>query len=328
MDKEQNKILALAKSVLGIEAEAIKMASKRLGQEFEEAVSLISQSSGNIILCGIGKSGHIAKKISTSFMSIGLNSIFLHAGEAIHGDLGIFNKGDITIVLSKSGSTSELVRLMPTFKAFETKVIAIVGRTDSPISKMADIVIDASVEKEADPLNLMPTASATVALALGDALASAVLNVKGFTSEEFARYHPGGQLGRNLLLKVEDVMHTYDKIALLKQTETLKDAVLSMTRSPLGAACIVDEDQKLLGIITDGDIRRAITKNSSVLDLGISKFYNSKPLTVDRNFSLKEALRLMEDRPSQISVIPVVDFESNKLLGLVRLHDIYQTDFS
>ena len=167
MDKEQNKILALAKSVLGIEAEAIKMASKRLGQEFEEAVSLISQSSGNIILCGIGKSGHIAKKISTSFMSIGLNSIFLHAGEAIHGDLGIFNKGDITIVLSKSGSTSELVRLMPTFKAFETKVIAIVGRTDSPISKMADIVIDASVEKEADPLNLMPTASATVALALG-----------------------------------------------------------------------------------------------------------------------------------------------------------------
>ena len=328
MDKVETELLALGKAVLEVEANAIMAASKRIGSAFEEAVALISETKGKVIFCGIGKSGHIARKISTTFMSIGVDCTFLHASEAIHGDLGIYKEGDITIVFSKSGSTEELVRLMPVFKGFGSKVIAISGRIDAPISEMADIFIDASVEKEADPLNLMPTASATVALAIGDALASAVLKAKGFTSEDFARYHPGGQIGRSLLLKVSDVMHPIHKIACLDQSKTLKDAVLSMTEFALGAACVVDSSNHLLGIITDGDIRRLLTQEGPVLDLTLMECLTIDPLTVSPDFSLREALRMMEERPSQISVMPVVRKADKVLLGLLRLHDINQTNFS
>ena len=328
MDKKETELLALGKAVLAVEANAIMAAAKRIGPTFEEAVALISKTKGKVIFCGIGKSGHIARKISTTFMSIGVDCTFLHASEAIHGDLGIYKEGDITIVFSKSGSTEELVRLMPVFKGFGSKVVAISGRIDAPISKMADIFIDASVEKEADPLNLMPTASATVALAIGDALASAVLKAKGFTSEDFARYHPGGQIGRSLLLKVSDVMHPVGKIACLDQNKTLKDAVSSMTEFALGAACVVDSSNHLLGIITDGDVRRLLTQEGSVLDLTLTECLNSDPLIVGPDFSLREALRMMEERPSQISVMPVVRKEDKVLLGLLRLHDINQTNFS
>ena len=331
MGKAKDTHISLGQATMLIEAKAITAASQRLGPEFAQAVEVItemSNSSNKLIFCGIGKSGHIARKLSTTFMSAGISCIFLHASEAIHGDLGIYKSGDVTILLSKSGSSAEIVRILPIIKGFKSKVIAIVGRPESPISEAADIVLDASVEKEGDTLNLLPTASASVALALGDALASAVIGAKGFTSEEFARYHPGGQLGRNLLLTVGDVMLKLDKIACLSAKHTLKDAVLGMTQFSIGAACIIDNDNVLTGIVTDGDIRRLLSKKEVVLDWPLSKFMTKNPLSVNPEISLREALRIMEDRPSQISVIPVIDKSSNKLLGLIRVHDIHQTNFS
>ena len=316
------------RTVMQAEANSIIKASGQLDTSFADAVNAIVSAKGKVVICGIGKSGHIAKKIATTFMSGGVNCVFLHAGEAIHGDLGIYKPGDVTIVFSKSGSTAELVRLMPVFKAFESTVIAIVGRKDSPIGNAAEITIDGSVEKEADPLNLMPTASASVALALGDALASTVIAQNGLTPEEFARYHPGGQLGRNLLLNVGQVMHTLDKVGCVSEESTLREAVLVMNEFPLGAACIIDQDQCLKGLITDGDIRRLLTQEGPVLEAPISECCSKEPLIISADCLLREALRIMEDRPSPISVMPVVDRENHVLLGLVRLHDIYQADFS
>lgn len=328
MGHSKQTSLEIAKAVMSAEASAILKASERLESTFDSAIQILSQSKGKVVFCGIGKSGHIAKKIATTFMSGGIHSVFLHASEAIHGDLGIYKPGDVTIVLSKSGSTSELIRLMPVFKAFQSPVIAILGRVDSPIANASDIVLDASVEKEADPLNLMPTSSAAVALAIGDALASALVTEKGFTSEEFARYHPGGQLGRNLLLSVGDVMHAVDQVACVHLTDTLRDAVFAMSEYPLGAACVLDAEQNLIGIITDGDIRRLLSNKGSVLDLPVKECCTKEPLSVHADCLLREALRFMEDRPSQISVVPVIEKGGRKLRGLVRLHDIYQTDFS
>ena len=328
MGHSKHSPLEIAKAVMSAEASAILKASERLGMSFDAAIEILRASQGKVVFCGIGKSGHIAKKIATTFMSGGVDCVFLHASEAIHGDLGIYKPGDVTIVLSKSGSTSELMRLMPIFKAFQSPVIAILGRVDSPIGNASDVVLDASVEKEADPLNLMPTASASVALSIGDALASAMVTEKGFTSEEFARYHPGGQLGRNLLLSVGDVMHPLENVARVHLNHTLRDAVLAMSDYPLGAACVIDESDNLIGIITDGDIRRLLSKEGSVLELPVSDCCTKEPLSVNADCLLREALRLMEDRPSQISVVPVIEKNGQKLCGMVRLHDIYQTDFS
>lgn len=331
MGEAKDTHISLGKATMMVEAQSITDASQRLGAEFTQAVEAITEMSNSgkkLIFCGIGKSGHIARKLSTTFMSAGISCIFLHASEAIHGDLGIYKPGDVTILLSKSGSSEEIVRILPIIKGFESTVIAILGRLESPIGAAADIVLDASVDKEGDTLNLLPTASASVALALGDALASAVIHAKGFTSEEFARYHPGGQLGRNLLLTVGDVMHKLDKIACLTEKHTLKDAVLGMTEFALGAACIVDDNNTLIGILTDGDIRRLLSKKEVVLDLPLFECMTQNPLSVNPEILLREALRIMEDRPSQISAIPVVEKSSHKLLGLIRVHDIHQTNFS
>jgi arabinose-5-phosphate isomerase len=323
--------ISLGKSTMLVEAKAITDASAKLGTEFAQAVELIMEMSNTgkkLIFCGIGKSGHIARKLSTTFMSAGISCIFLHASEAIHGDLGIYKPGDVTIVLSKSGSSEEIVRLLPMIKGFESKVIAIIGRRDSPLGNAADIVLDASVEKEGDILNLLPTASASVALALGDALASAVISATGFTSQEFARYHPGGQLGRNLLLTVGDVMQKLDKISCFTAKHTLKDAVVGMTQFSVGAACIINDDNVLIGIVTDGDVRRLLSKKEVVLDLPLSECMTTSPLSVNPELQIREALRLMEDRPSEISVMPVIEKTSRKLLGLIRVHDIHQANFS
>ena len=331
MGEAKDTYISLGQATMSVEAKSITAAAQKLGSEFALAVELIAEMSNagkKLIFCGIGKSGHIARKLSRTFMSAGISSIFLHASEAIHGDLGIYKPGDVTIILSKSGSSEEIVRILPIIKGFQSKVIAILGRVESPIGESADIILDASVEKEADSLNLLPTASASVALALGDALASAVIQAKGFTSQEFARYHPGGQLGRNLLLTVGDVMHKQDKVARLNATHTLKDAVLEMTLFSLGAACIVDADNVLIGIVTDGDIRRLLSEKEVVLDLALSECMTQRPLSVHPEIALREALRIMEDRPSEISVMPVTEKASNKLLGLIRVHDVHRTNFS
>ena len=309
------------------EAAAIQIAAERLDGAFERALDLILESGSKLVICGIGKSGHIGTKLAATLSSCGIPSVFLHAAEAIHGDLGVYQPGDPTIVLSKSGSTAEVLRLMPMFKKLKSPVIAIVGNMDSPIAAAADVVLDGSVEREADPLNLMPTSSSTVSLAIGDALAAALVKARDFTKEEFASYHPGGQLGRNLLMTVGDVMHVANQIACAHAKETLREVVIRMTKFPFGAACIVDGANGLAEIITDGDIRRILSQEGDILNFKVGDCMTKSPISTHPNVPLGDAVRKMEDRSSQISVLPVVA-ESGELLGLLRLHDAYQPSFS
>ena len=328
MIKKSLDRLEVGRQAMMAEATAIKLAAERLDNAFERALDVILESKSKLIVCGIGKSGRIGTKLVATLSSCGIPSVFLHAAEAIHGDLGVYQPGDPTIVLSKSGSTAEVLRLMPMFKKFESPVIAIVGNIDSPIASAADIVLDGSVESEADPLNLMPTSSSTVSLAIGDALAAALVQARDFTREDFATYHPGGQLGRNLLLKVKDVMHAVDQLACAKTEETLRDVVIRMTQFPLGCACVVDDERCLVGIITDGDIRRLLSKEGDILSLKVGDCMTRLPVSTRPEESLGDAVRLMEDRNSQISVLPVVADEGARLIGLLRLHDAYQPSYS
>lgn len=325
LDKDS---LETGRDAMRAEAAAIEMAAARLDASFTAAVDTILAAPRKLVICGIGKSGHIGAKLAATFSSSGTPSIFLHAAEAIHGDLGVYQPGDPTIVLSKSGSTAEVLRLMPLFRKFKSPVIAIVGNTESPIAAAADVVIDASVEKEADPLNLMPTSSSTVSLAIGDALAAALAKARNFTAEEFATFHPGGQLGRNLLMTVGEVMHPVDKVACAQAGETLREVVIRMTKSPFGAACIVSEAGILEGIITDGDIRRILSEDGDILAKKVGACMTRSPISAHGAMSLGEAVRIMEDRPSQISVLPVVDERGGRCVGLLRLHDVYQPSFS
>lgn len=310
------------------EASAIEAAAQRLDGAFEQAVDIIHNAQRKVVLCGIGKSGHIGVKLAATFSSCGLPAVFLHAAEAIHGDLGVYQPGDPTIVLSKSGSTAEVLRLMPMFRKFKSPVIAIVGNMDSPIAQGADVVLDGSVESEADPLNLMPTSSSTVSLAIGDALAAASVRARGFTPEEFATFHPGGQLGRNLLMTVGDVMHAADRMATATADETLREVVIRMTQFPLGAACVVDASGVLEGIITDGDVRRILSQEGDILSRKVGECMTASPIYTTPEVSLGDALKIMEDRSSQISVLPVLEEGSSRALGLLRLHDAYQPGLS
>ncbi|MGB0408785.1 MAG: KpsF/GutQ family sugar-phosphate isomerase [Opitutales bacterium] len=328
MVQKSSSSLETGRQAMQAEAAAIQIAAERMGEAFEKAVETILTCNSKLVICGIGKSGHIGGKLAATFSSSGQPAVFLHAAEAIHGDLGVYQPGDPTIVLSKSGSTEEVLRLMPMFKRFESPVIAIVGNMQSPIADAADVVIDASVEKEADPLNLMPTSSSTVSLAIGDALASALVRARDFTAEEFASYHPGGQLGRNLLMSVAEVMHPVDTVACAQATETLREVVIRMTECPWGAACVIDSGGRLQGLITDGDVRRLLSGDGDILGREASACMTASPIATHPEMSLGEAVRMMEDRPSQISVLPVVDRESGQLVGLLRLHDAYQPGLS
>ena len=328
MSKKSLSRLEVGRQAMMAEAAAIKLAAERLDDSFERALDVILESKSKLVVCGIGKSGRIGTKLAATLSSCGISSVFLHAAEAIHGDLGVYQPGDPTIVLSKSGSTAEVLRLMPMFKKFESPVIAIVGNVNSPIASAADVVLDSSVESEADPLNLMPTSSSTVSLAIGDALAAALVQARRFTKEDFATYHPGGQLGRNLLLTVQDVMHSMDQVACAKAEETLRDVVIRMTRFPLGGACIVDDKNCLIGIITDGDIRRLLSKEGDILSLRVGDCMTKSPIWTELGTSLGDAVRMMEDRSSQISILPVLADRGKQLVGMLRLHDAYQPSYS
>jgi arabinose-5-phosphate isomerase len=319
--------LEVGRQAMQAEAAAIQIAAERLDGAFERALDVILGSGSKLVICGIGKSGHIGTKLAATLSSCGIPSVFLHAAEAIHGDLGVYQPGDPTIVLSKSGSTAEVLRLMPLFKKFASPVIAIVGNINSPIAAAADVVLDGSVEREADPLNLMPTSSSTVSLAIGDALAAALVQARAFTKEEFAKYHPGGQLGRNLLMTVADVMHPFEQVACAEAEETLREVVIRMTKFPFGAACIIDADKRLAGIITDGDIRRILSQSGDILNFKVGDCMTKKPVFTQPGVLLGDAVRVMEERTSQISVLPVVS-DSGEFLGLLRLHDVYQPSFS
>ncbi len=316
----------IARKVLELEAQALAAAAARLDHHLTKAVELLLAHAGKVVVSGIGKSGHIGQKIAATLASTGTPAVFLHAAEAVHGDLGIYTPGDPSILISKSGSTAELLRLIPVLRQFRSPLIAIVGNLNSPMAKQADVTLDARVDREADPLNLAPTCSTTVALALGDALAVALMLARRFTDQDYARYHPAGQLGRNLWLKVADVMHQDEAVAWVKPDTPLRQVIIAMSQLPLGAACVVDESFHLLGIITDGDLRRVLLTHDDIRLLCAADCMTRQPITINPEVSLRDATRLMEDRPSQISVLPVVDGPSQRCLGLIRIHDIYQPE--
>ncbi len=311
-----------------VAARSIEIASQRLDGNLTRAVEIILAHPGKVVVSGIGKSGHVGQKIAATLCSTGTPAVFLHAAEATHGDLGVYSPGDPTILISKSGSTGELVRLVPILRQFESPLIAIVGNLNSPLASEADVVLDGRVSREADPLDIVPTASAVVALALGDALAAALMVARRFTPQDYHRFHPSGQLGRNLGLRVEDVMHRGARVAWVSPDTSLRDVVIRMTECPLGAACVVDEEFHLLGLITDGDVRRALKKYDDIRPLRASDVMTARPISVTPEVSLKEAAALMENRAMQISVLPVRQGENGPCVGLLRIHDIYQANIT
>jgi len=315
--------VACGRAAMEAEAEAIAIAARRLDAQFSRAVELILRHGGKVVVTGIGKSGRVAQKLVATLSSTGTPAVFLHPAEAVHGDLGVYAPEDPTIMISKSGATAELLRLVSVLRDFRSPLIGILGNTASPLASAVDIVLDASVRAEADAHNLAPTSSAAVALAIGDGLAVAVMQARRFTPEDFAVYHPAGQLGRNLELAVGEVMHGTADTAFARPGDSLRAVVIAMTQHPLGAACVIDEEGRLAGLITDGDLRRALEKYDDIRPLCAAQIMTPTPTLIGPEARLHEALRLMEDRPSQIYVLPVVEPATRRCLGLLRLHDIY-----
>lgn len=318
----KKEINGLSQSIIESYSSQLLEVSKNIDQDIQKAAELIINNSGKVVISGLGKSGLIGQKIVATLCSTGTRSVYMHAAEAIHGDLGIYNPGDPTILISKSGNTEELVRLIPILKEFQSPLIAIVGNVDSFIARNADIVLNGTVEKEIDPLGVVPTTSSLVALAIGDALASVLMVQRGFDKKDFARNHPGGELGKQLALKVESVMHPLNEVAQINQNDSISSCAKKMTDMPLGAALYLENDI-LKGIVTEGDLRKSIASTSD-LSCSISDFINNNPISINPSISILDAMKVMEDRRSQISCLPVIDSDG-KCLGLVTLHDLYQT---
>ena len=318
----KSEINGLSQSILESVSSQLLEASKRIDDDIQEASELIINHPGKLVVCGLGKSGLIGQKIVATLCSTGTQSVYMHAAEAIHGDLGIYNPGDPTILISKSGNTEEIVKLIPILKEFKSPIIAIVGNVDSFIAKNADIILNATVEKEIDPLGVVPTTSSLVALAIGDALASVLMVRRGFDKEDFARNHPGGELGKQLALKVENIMHPVNDVAQINNKDSISSCAKKMTDNPLGAALLL-ENGSLKGIVTEGDLRKSIASN---LDLSnsIEPFINDNPISIHSSVSILDAMKIMEDRSSKISCLPVID-SNGKCLGLLTIHDLYQT---
>lgn len=318
--------VAVAQATLLAEAAALRSAAERLDGNIGEAVHLILRHPGKLVVSGLGKSGHIGHKLAATLCSTGTPAVFLHAAEAVHGDLGVYTPGDPTILISKSGSTAELVRLVPLLRQFDSPLIGILGNVASPLADAVDVVLDARVDREADPLDLAPTCSTAVALALGDALAVALMKARGFTDGDFARFHPAGQLGRSLLLRVRDVMHTGERVAWVTRGTPLREVVIAMTERPLGAACVVEGPRRLVGLVTDGDVRRALREHEDIRPLRAEDVMTVSPTVTPPDTRLRDAVAQMERRPSQISVLPVVEADGC-CLGLLRIHDVYHAGF-
>ena len=315
-------IIENGREVLRIEAEALASLVDRLGEDFSRAVDVIFHCSGRVIVAGIGKSGLIARKIVATMNSTGTPAIYLHPSDAIHGDLGMVRREDVVLLISKSGVTDELKLILPIFARIGVKIISILGNNGpSALADVSDIVLDASVREEACPHNLAPTASTTAALALGDALAVALLKKRDFTAEDFAMFHPGGSLGKRLLLRVRELMITGESIPIVHQAVPLKDAILEITSKRLGATCVVNDEGKLVGMITDGDLRRLLERDTDMKNLLAVDVMNSRPKTILPSLLAAGALELMEQH--KITQLIVTD-EARVPIGFVHMHDLVQ----
>jgi arabinose-5-phosphate isomerase len=313
--------LSMARRVLRIEAEAVGALAGRLGGEFEQAVELILACRGRVIVSGIGKSGHIARKIAATMASTGTPAFFVHAAEAVHGDLGMITRDDVLIALSNSGENDELLTIVPLVKRQGGRLIAITGNPQSSLAREADVHLDAHVDEEACPLNLAPTASTTVALALGDALAVAALDARGFGAEDFARSHPGGALGRKLLTHVRDVMRPAADVPAVGENTPIPAALLAMTRGGMGMVVVRDDSGKLAGLFTDGDLRRAMEKLGDLRSLEVGSLATRTPRTINADRLAVEAVEMMERH--KINQLLVLDNEGG-LAGALNMHDLFR----
>jgi arabinose-5-phosphate isomerase len=313
--------LELAREVLEIEAAAITGLIARLDHSFQQAVELILNCRGRVTVSGIGKSGHIARKIASTMSSTGTPAYFVHPAEASHGDLGMITRDDVFIALSNSGESAELLAIVPLIKRQGAKLIALTGQPDSTLAREADAHLYAGAEKEACPLNLAPTASTTAALALGDALALALMQAKGFSRDEFARSHPGGALGRKLLTHVRDVMRSGNDAPRVPDTATLSDAILEMSRGRMGITAILDHDERVIGIFTDGDLRRTLQKGADLHATPISSVMTRGPRTISPDKLAAEAVQIMEQH--KVNQLLVVDNE-RRLVGALNMHDLFR----
>jgi len=314
-------VLALARQVLTTEARAIEAMAARLDPAFADAVARILDCQGRVIVTGMGKSGHVARKIAATLASTGTPSFFVHPSEASHGDLGMIMSQDVVLALSNSGETDEVIALIPHLKREGSGLIAMTGNAHSTLARAADVFLDASVESEACPLGLAPTTSTTVALALGDALALALLDARGFSAEDFARSHPGGTLGRRLLTRVSDIMRTGDALPVIAQSATLQDALVVISGKGMGMTAVLDDDARVVGIFTDGDLRRYLEKNRD-LTIPMQQLMKTLPRTITAERLAVDAVALMESAP-KISQLLVVD-DAQHLVGALHMHDLFR----
>ena len=313
--------LTLARKVLETEAAAVRALADRLDERFALAVKLVCNCTGRVILTGMGKSGIVCRKIAATFSSTGTPAFFLHPAEAMHGDLGVISHDDVVIALSYSGENEELVRILETLKRLGTKLVAMTSVTNSTLAQAADVSLDCRVSEEACPMNLVPTASTTAMLALGDALVMTVLVEKGFKPEDFATLHPGGNLGKKLM-RVDKLMHSGDQVPLVEPTTAMREVIYEMSRKRLGMTCVVNGDRVLLGIITDGDLRRKMMAADNVLDLSAGDVMTTGPVSISRSALAAQALNILERR--KITSIVVID-ENQRVEGVVHLHDLWNT---
>jgi arabinose-5-phosphate isomerase len=320
MGVKMTDIIEQARQILKIEADAISDMIERVDQKISDAVELMYSCSGKIIVTGMGKSGLVGKKIAATLASTGSPAFFLNPAEGSHGDVGMVSRGDVVLAISNSGETEEINRILPTLKRMDIKIVALSGNLDSSLSRAADISIDVSVREEACPMGLAPTASTTAALAMGDALAITLLNKRGFTEEDFALIHPGGILGRKLLLVVDDLMHTGNAIPVGESDALTKDAIIEISTKRLGITAVVDSAFKLMGVITDGDLRRGLEKwSEEFFTLKAGDVMTHKPKTITKNVLAAKAVAIMEQY--SITVLMVIDDE-NKVEGVLHLHDL------
>jgi arabinose-5-phosphate isomerase len=314
------RIVELARGVLDIEAQAVSGLKARLGREFVEAHRLILGTRGRVVVTGMGKSGHVARKIASTLASTGTPAFFMHPGEASHGDLGMITADDVVVAISNSGESDEILRVLPVIKRRGAKVIAITGRPDSTLARESDVHLDAAVEKEACPLNLAPTASTTAVLALGDALAVALLDARGFKSDDFARHHPAGAIGRRLLVHVSDIMRKGERVPRSAPDDLLPEAIVEMSKKLIGMTCIVDRNDKLLGIFTDGDLRRTLEKHDNIRNVRVRDVMTASPRSIAPDRLAAEAAQILEKQ--SLGGRLVVLAPDGTLLGAVTFHDL------
>ena len=322
MTEEQKKFdfISIGKKVLDIESAAIAKLKDELDNNFENACQLCLDCNGKIIVMGIGKSGHIADKLAATLASTGTPSFFVHPGEASHGDLGMISKSDVVIALSNSGKTEEIVSLLPILKNMGIKIIAMTGDDNSIIATASDVHIDVGVEEEACPMNLSPTASTTAALAMGDAIAVALLEKRGFSVEDFAKSHPGGSIGKKLLLLVEDIMHTDAQIPIVLQDHKLALGLIEMSEKALGMTAVINEKNELVGIYTDGDLRRTLEENVDIQTTLMREVMTQNCITVKPNLLAVKAVEIIQE--NKITSLVVV--KENKIVGALNIHDLFR----